>query len=246
VLLGGGTGGAGMTVSPSRVPAAGPFTFLVTGAVCSRTIQYTFQVAAVYPGGQAASAATTPVQPCVAPGPPTGLASAIASHQISLSWAPPASDGGSPVTYKVWWNGAVTSAMDVTGPSATITGLTNFSTYAIRVDAINGAGSASATLSVVLAGPSRGYGTTTYSGTYPQHFVYGSPSDSPVVGAQPLGGGVTVTCQELGATVKAVGGPSSSMQDRITGFGGAYLPDVFVLTPDNGTDSYSAPLWPCI
>lgn len=77
------------------------------------------------------------------PGPPKRLTAAPGNSHVTLSWAAPASDGGSPVTsYNVYEGttpgfedgAAVTSA---TGTTATVSGLTNGTTYYFRVAAVN-------------------------------------------------------------------------------------------------------------
>jgi fibronectin type 3 domain-containing protein len=80
------------------------------------------------------------------PGPPTGLTAAPGNSRVTLSWAAPTSDGGSPVTrYNVYEGttpgfkdgAAVTSAA---GTTATVSGLTNGITYYFRVAAVNAVG----------------------------------------------------------------------------------------------------------
>src|SRR3989475_7162570 len=88
----------------------------------------------------------------VAPSPPTGLtATAVASSQINLSWAPPADNGGSAITgYKVerssdggstWITLVANSGSTATTYSDT--GLTHSTSYAYRVSSINSVGTSS-------------------------------------------------------------------------------------------------------
>ena len=83
----------------------------------------------------------------VNPGPPTGLTATPGNAQVSLSWIPPASDGGAEIIgYDVYQatsshgesatpvNGAL-----ITATGFTVTGLTNGTTYYFTVDAVNDA-----------------------------------------------------------------------------------------------------------
>lgn len=98
-------------------------------------------------GPQSNEANATPTSTASPPGAPTGLTAAAGDGQISLSWTPPASNGGSAITsYNVYRGttsggefvltsggcsnlGAVTSCTD--------TGLTNGQTYYYQVSAVN-------------------------------------------------------------------------------------------------------------
>jgi predicted phage tail protein len=82
------------------------------------------------------------------PGAPTGLAAVPGNGQVTLSWAAPASDGGSPVTGYIIYQGTSpggetgtpVNGSPVTATSHTVTGLTNGTTYYFKVVAINAAG----------------------------------------------------------------------------------------------------------
>ena len=89
-----------------------------------------------------------------APGAPQSLTVATAaSGQLAISWAAPDSDGGSEITgYKVQWKESSgswdtpdhVSETTVSGTSHTITGLTDGAEYAVRVRAVNSAGTGEA------------------------------------------------------------------------------------------------------
>jgi len=101
-------------------------------------------------GGSAAGPAyvvTAQQARVVDPGPPTGLAATPGNAQVSLSWIPPASDGGAAIIgYDVYLGTSsrgesaapVNSAL-ITATGYTVTGLTNGTTYYFTVDAVNDA-----------------------------------------------------------------------------------------------------------
>jgi hypothetical protein len=98
--------------------------------------------------------------PPTVPGAPSGVAATAGNGSASVTWTAP-SDGGSPITsYTVtpYVNGAAQQTTTVTGTppatSATITGLTNNTSYTFTVSATNavGTGSASAPSNPVTPG----------------------------------------------------------------------------------------------
>src|SRR5690349_15532138 len=73
------------------------------------------------------------------PSPPTGLTAVAGNGQVSLSWAPPTSNGGAAIIgYDVFQGGSAVSGL-VGGTSYTVTGLSNGTTYSFTVDAVNDA-----------------------------------------------------------------------------------------------------------
>ena len=113
----------------------------VTGLTNGTT--YTFTVAAINAvgtGGQ--SAASNSVTPLTVPGAPTIGTVMAGNGQVSVSWTPPVSDGGSPITgHQVTpYIGLVAQAPTIYNSNAstqTVLGLTNGTTYTFRVAAIN-------------------------------------------------------------------------------------------------------------
>jgi predicted phage tail protein len=95
--------------------------------------------------------------PVTVPGAPTWLAVTPGNAQAILSWAAPASDGGSKVTgYDLYVGttaglGGSTPIATVTSTAVTVTGLVNGTTYYVKVTAINriGAGPASTEMQVL-------------------------------------------------------------------------------------------------
>jgi hypothetical protein len=84
------------------------------------------------------------------PGSPTGLKTSYGDGFIALSWSPPTSTGGSPITgYHVYlgYSSSLVGAREFTtsGPSFRLTDAENGSQYFIKVTALNAAGEGPAT-----------------------------------------------------------------------------------------------------
>ena len=116
---------------------------------------YTFKIDAVNGIGagpdSAASNAVTPSATTAVPGPPTGVIAVAGDARATVSWAAPASNGGSAITsYRITPYSGATPLTTVTstgsGTSKVITGLVNGSPFTFKVVAVNavGLGTASA------------------------------------------------------------------------------------------------------
>jgi hypothetical protein len=129
-----------------------------TGAVPGLVngLAYTFTVRAkngVAAGFGPASAASLPVTPYTVPGAPTAVVAEPGDRSASVTWVPPLSNGGSPITgYSVVSSpGNVTVNVGAAVTNATVSGLTNGTTYTFTVKAINIAGaSAGATSNAIV------------------------------------------------------------------------------------------------
>lgn len=88
------------------------------------------------------------------PGAPTGVVGIPGPNSVRLTWNPPASDGGAPITsYTVSWSGVTTGTQTgIVGTSAVIGNLVAFAPYTFVVRAVNseGTGAASAASAPVI------------------------------------------------------------------------------------------------
>jgi titin len=106
---------------------------------------YTFQVAAKNAAGTGTAAVSGSLTPRTVPTAPLSVLGTVGSQQVGLSWTAPSSNGGAAITdYLVQscTGGTCTTFNDGTGTStsATVTGLTNGTTYTFQVAAKNIAG----------------------------------------------------------------------------------------------------------
>jgi hypothetical protein len=136
----------GSTAQTPKTVNAPATSATVTGLTNGTT--YTFKVQAANPSGagpeSAASNSVTPLTP-VAPSAPTGVSAEGASQAARVSWTPPSADGDSAITgYTITpYIGSTAQTPVQAGPSATsatVTGLTNGTSYTFKVTATNGIG----------------------------------------------------------------------------------------------------------
>jgi hypothetical protein len=144
-----------ITAFPSgRQATTGPEATSVVVQWLTNGVPQTFAVVAVNDvGPSAASAATDAVTPAGAPLAPPGVKVTRGDKKLSVTWSA-ANGNGSPVTGYTVTYGSHTLTLPATARSATLTGLTNGTTYRVSVTATNalGTGTPSATVSAVPAG----------------------------------------------------------------------------------------------
>ncbi len=226
-----GTSSRGESASPVNGSLVTGTSYTVSGLKNGTTYYFTADAvnSVNLHSGASAEASATPAAPVTAPGAPSGLAATAGDTQVSLSWNAPASDGGAVITsYRVYQGAGQTPAVNVTGTSATVTGLTNGTRYSFKVTAVNkagegptsGAASATPTAATTSPGPPNGLaaspadGKVTLSWTAPGsdggaaisgYEVYrgtspGGESGAPVNGSLVGGTSYTVTGLTNGTT----------------------------------------------
>ena len=136
--------GASWSVSPAGLGTVSPTSGSSTSFTAGPTTGSGSVIATV--GSIPGSASVTVIAPATVPGAPTGLAATTAASKgVSLSWAPPASDGGSPITgYRIYrgkTSGAETLLVSVGNVmSYTDTPAKRGVTYFYTVTAVNAVG----------------------------------------------------------------------------------------------------------
>jgi len=146
------TGTAGNTTVSCGTVAATATTCTLSGL--ANATAYAVSVEAVNAVGSSTAGTATAttlaaVAPVTAPGAPTGVTATGGQNSIAVSWTAPASTGGSAITgYIVTGTaGIVTTSCGTLAASATsciLLGLSNSSTYAVSVVAVNAIGNSAA------------------------------------------------------------------------------------------------------
>jgi hypothetical protein len=123
-------------------------------------VAYDLRVSAVNAAGTGSTTAIVTTTPAAVPAAPTGLSLSTGSGSISATWTAPADTGGSPLTqfiveHRLSPTGSWSRTAVGTSTSATIGGLTDGSSYDLRVVAANaqGAGAPSLVATATVLGP---------------------------------------------------------------------------------------------
>ncbi len=108
---------------------------------------YHYQVSAVNDvgeGDRSEEVSATPSSDMTIPSAPRNLQRSAGDEQVTLSWDPPAEDGGSDITgyniYRGTTSGSLSLHQSVSGSTYVDTGLTNDQIYYYQVSAVNGVG----------------------------------------------------------------------------------------------------------
>jgi hypothetical protein len=129
------------------------YSYEITGL--TNGVVYYFVIKATNAGGDSPYSAEVTAIPVTVPGAPTNVAATAGNGQITVSFTPPADNGGSTITgYTVTSNpGNFTAAS--TGTTITVTGLSNGTAYTFTVTASNAAGTGPASEASNAATPYR-------------------------------------------------------------------------------------------
>ena len=179
------------------------------------------------------------------PGAPTGVSGAAASSSVVVSWQPPASSGGSAITsYTVTSAPAAgTTTVSATATSATVTGLTNGTSYRFTVTAANAIGTgppsaSSAPVTPIAPAPPAPPVITGVTARDSAVEVSWSP---PATGAASLTGYV-ITATSGGSAATTASEPASATDAIVTGLAnGTVYTFTIAAVNGNGTSPPSPP-----
>jgi RHS repeat-associated protein len=215
----GGSAVTGYTVTASPGGATASTTGATTATISGLTngTAYTFTVTATTAAGtgpaSAASAGITPVGP---PSAPLNVSAAATNAQATVSWSAPANNGGHPITgYTVTASPGGATASTSGATSATVTGLTNGTSYTFTVTASNdlGAGVPSQPSGAVTPGlpPNPPTAVQAVGGDATATVSWSPPSDASRVT------GYTVTAAPGGTTATTTGATTVQMSGLTNG-----------------------------
>jgi hypothetical protein len=203
---------------------------------------YFFTVTAVNALGQSApSAATGSITIPALPGPPLNLQVTVQNGTAQITWQPPSSDGGKPITsYQITVSDGThaPTVLNSTSTGVTVNGLTNGVTYTVTVAAINTVGQGGSTSTAVTpsAAPSTSTPNAAPSLNLPgdQTVTYGKTLTFDVSGTDPdAGDHLTLSVAGLpsGLSFVDTGNGHGTVSGTMTAPAGSYAA---VFTVDDG------------
>ena len=175
------------TGKPVKVSTATDKSALVTGLINGTRYYFWLVVNGIVMSNTASAI------PVTVPGAPAGLTATPGNAQVTLSWAAPASDGGSPVTGYDLYAGTTADfhgrapIAKLTGTVVTVTGLVNGTTYYFSVTAVNqvGEGSAAEAPAIPVTVPGAPAGLTATPGNGKVTLSWAAPASD---GGSPVSG----------------------------------------------------------
>jgi len=158
----GGSSITGYQITVSPTVTGNPFSLSAklayTVAGLTNGVAYSFTVTAQNTVGSSAAsspAIVTPSAAAIPPGAPSGVSAVAGDGQVTVTWTAPASNGSSPInSYTITANPGGKTAAWISGLlSATVTGLTNGTSYTFTVMAASDDGSSTASAASIAATP---------------------------------------------------------------------------------------------
>jgi hypothetical protein len=121
---------------------------------------YSIKLRAVNSEGEGAESAAVTSTPATTPDAPTALVATPGDAQVSVAFQVPSSDGGAAITdYEYQLDGGTWTSASTTSSPVVITGLTNGTSYSIKLRAVNSElhGAESVAVSVLLGSPTSAF-----------------------------------------------------------------------------------------
>ncbi len=133
-------GGASWT---ARSPSSTTSPLVITGL--TNGTNYGISMRAVTSAGGGSASTVLYGQPVAAPSAPTSMSVTAANQRLSVSFTAPSNNGSPITTYEYSLNGGTSwTSASTTSSAFDITGLTNGTTYSVRIRAVNAVGNGSA------------------------------------------------------------------------------------------------------
>jgi hypothetical protein len=170
-----------------------------------------------------------------APGSPTSVSATGGNGRVTVSWTPPASNGGASITQYMVTSSPGSLIVTTAGTSATLAGLTNGTQYRFEVTATNFAGTGSA------SSPSNAITPATVPGGPIAVSAAGGDAHATVLWTAPISnGGATITQYTVTSSPSSVTATTTGTSVTVTGLtNGANYTFTVTATNSAGTGSSS-------